>query len=95
VSSHCFPFHFTDLDTVLTSRKYGVATVWCVALAFGSRAFVRHAHLLVRLVATLGQKSALRRVTRKAILEVDVKKACETISTPEAPMALRLQSSLL
>ncbi|KAI9716762.1 MAG: hypothetical protein M1812_005102 [Candelaria pacifica] len=60
---------------VLTSRKYGVATVW--------------------LVATLGSKSALKKVNRKAILEVDVPKACETILTPEAPMALRLQSNLL
>ncbi|KAM3415757.1 hypothetical protein BST61_g9268 [Cercospora zeina] len=60
---------------VLTSRKYGVATVW--------------------LVATLGAKSTLKKVSRKAILDVDVAKACETIITPEAPMALRLQSSLL
>ncbi|PPJ54262.1 hypothetical protein CBER1_05167 [Cercospora berteroae] len=60
---------------VLTSRKYGVATVW--------------------LVATLGAKSTLKKVSRKAILNVDVAKACETIITPEAPMALRLQSSLL
>ncbi|KAK4909292.1 hypothetical protein LTR28_000190, partial [Elasticomyces elasticus] len=60
---------------VLTSRKYGVATVW--------------------LVATLGSKSTLKKVNRKAILDVDVPKACETILTPEAPMALRLQSNLL
>ncbi|KAK5115079.1 hypothetical protein LTR62_001776 [Meristemomyces frigidus] len=60
---------------VLTSRKYGVATVW--------------------LVATLGSKSTLKRVSRKAILDVDVQKACETIIEPEAPMALRLQSNLL
>ncbi|KAK3706655.1 R8 protein [Vermiconidia calcicola] len=60
---------------VLTSRKYGVATVW--------------------LVATLGSKSTLKKVSRKAILDVDVTKACETIVTPEAPMALRLQSHLL
>ncbi|KAI9670917.1 MAG: hypothetical protein M1817_003802 [Caeruleum heppii] len=60
---------------ILTSRKYGVATVW--------------------LVATLGPKSTLRKVNRKAILEVNVPKACETILMPEAPMALRLQSNLL
>ncbi|KAK5687660.1 R8 protein [Elasticomyces elasticus] len=60
---------------VLTSRKYGVATVW--------------------LVATLGSKSTLKKVSRKAILDVDVAKACETIVRPEAPMALRLQSNLL
>ncbi|QDS70385.1 hypothetical protein FKW77_009222 [Venturia effusa] len=60
---------------VLTSRKYGVATVW--------------------LVATLGQRSGARKVSRKQILDVNVTKACETIITPEAPMALRLQSNLL
>ncbi|KAE8442356.1 hypothetical protein EG329_003427 [Mollisiaceae sp. DMI_Dod_QoI] len=60
---------------ILTSRKYGVATVW--------------------LVATLGAKSSTKKVTRKAILGVDLKKACETIMEPEAPMALRLQSNLL
>ena len=48
-----------------------------------------------RLVATLGSKSALKKVNRKAILEVNVPKTCETIITPEAPMALRLQGSLL
>ena len=48
-----------------------------------------------RLVATLGSKSTLKKVSRKAILDVDVSKACETIGTPEAPLALRLQSNLL
>jgi hypothetical protein len=50
---------------------------------------------LCRLVATLGAKSNTKKVTRKAILDVDVRKACETIIQPEAPMALRLQSNLL
>ena len=48
-----------------------------------------------RLVATLGSKSSVKKVNRKEILEVDVPKACDTIITPQAPMALRLQSSLL
>ena len=48
-----------------------------------------------RLVATLGSKSALKKVTRKAILDVDVPGTCRVILQPEAPMALRLQSSLL
>ncbi|KAI9882475.1 MAG: hypothetical protein M1823_005775 [Watsoniomyces obsoletus] len=60
---------------ILTSRKYGVATVW--------------------LVATLGSRSTLKKVNRKAILDVDVPKACQTIVAPEAPMALRLQGNLL
>lgn len=48
-----------------------------------------------RLVATLGSRSNLKKVNRKAILEVDVRRTCEIIITPEAPMALRLQSNLL
>ena len=48
-----------------------------------------------RLVATLGSKSLLKKVTRKAILDVDVPKACDTIQDPGAPMALRLQGNLL
>lgn len=51
--------------------------------------------LTCRLVATLGSKSSLKKVSRKAILDVDVQKACETIVMPDAPMALRLQSNLL
>jgi hypothetical protein len=47
------------------------------------------------LVGTLGPTSTALKVKRKQILGVDVRKACETIIQPEAPMALRLQSSLL
>ena len=47
------------------------------------------------MVATLGAKSNTKKLTRKAILDVDVRKACETIMEPEVPMALRLQSNLL
>lgn len=50
---------------------------------------------LSRLVATLGSKSTLKKVTRKAILDVDIPKACDTIVDPETPLALRLQASLL
>ncbi|KAI5795524.1 Rec8 like protein-domain-containing protein [Geopyxis carbonaria] len=63
---------------ILTSRKYGVATVW--------------------LVATLGANrgdSALKKIGRKEILSVNVPKACDTIIHPDAPLALRLQSTLL
>jgi meiotic recombination protein REC8, fungi type len=48
-----------------------------------------------RLVATLGSKSSLKKVTRKAINDVDVPKAVQTIVSPDAPMALRLQGNLL
>ncbi|KAF3046067.1 hypothetical protein E8E12_010786 [Didymella heteroderae] len=49
----------------------------------------------VWLVATLGSKSSLKRITRKQMLDVDVGKACKTIVDPAAPMALRLQGNLL
>ncbi|KAI4111863.1 MAG: hypothetical protein LQ339_000322 [Xanthoria mediterranea] len=49
----------------------------------------------VWLVATLGSQSNLKKVNRKAILDVDVPKTCGVIINPEAPMALRLQSNLL
>jgi hypothetical protein len=50
---------------------------------------------LLRLVATLGSKSNLKKVSRKAILDVDVIKTCDTIIEPAAPMALRLSGNLL
>ncbi|EXK31004.1 hypothetical protein FOMG_12814 [Fusarium oxysporum f. sp. melonis 26406] len=46
------------------------------------------------LVATVG-KSNQKRLTRKAIQQVNVPKACETIINPGAPLALRLQGNLL
>lgn len=48
-----------------------------------------------RLVATLGSKSSLKKITRKAIMEVNVPDACGTITDPSAPLALRLQGNLL
>ncbi|KAI0487257.1 Rec8 like protein-domain-containing protein [Xylaria cf. heliscus] len=60
---------------ILTSRQYGVATIW--------------------LVATIGNQSGTRKVTRKAIQEVDVQRACGKILEPGAPIALRLQGNLL
>ncbi|KAJ8132207.1 hypothetical protein O1611_g1417 [Lasiodiplodia mahajangana] len=72
---------------------------------------VRHAHdtsfprssvereepalIYVRLVATTSSKSSTRKVTRKAIQEVDVQRACGKILEPGAPIALRLQGNLL
>ncbi|KAL6826179.1 Rec8 like domain-containing protein [Trichoderma camerunense] len=46
------------------------------------------------LVATVG-KNNQKRLTKKAIQEVNVPKACETILDPGAPLALRLQGNLL
>jgi len=50
---------------------------------------------LDRLVATLGSKSSLKKITRKAIMDVNVSDACEVITDPSAPIALRLQGNLL
>ncbi|KAK8099316.1 REC8 protein [Apiospora kogelbergensis] len=47
------------------------------------------------IVATIGSRSQTKRVTRKAIQEVEIHKAIEKIIEPGAPIALRLQGSLL
>ncbi|KAJ5870172.1 hypothetical protein N7455_005113 [Penicillium solitum] len=54
-----------------------------------------HGVATIWLVATLGSRSIARRLNRKAILDVDVPNACRVIINPDAPMALRLQGSLL
>ncbi|CAG7954565.1 unnamed protein product [Penicillium salamii] len=54
-----------------------------------------HGVATIWLVATLGSRSVSRRLNRKAIQDVDVPNACRVIINPEAPMALRLQGSLL
>ncbi|KAI5298230.1 hypothetical protein KEM55_003647, partial [Ascosphaera atra] len=54
-----------------------------------------HGIATVWLVATLGSKSITQRVNRKAIMNVDVPKACHTVIQPDAPIALRLQGNLL
>ena len=46
-------------------------------------------------MATIGRRGATKVVSRKAIQEVQINKACETIIDPGAPLALRLQSNLL
>ena len=78
---------------VLTSREGGVATVWyALTLPIYLRVIIAN---MDRLVATLGSRSNSRRINRKAILNVNIPKTCSIIIQPEAPMALRLQSSLL
>lgn len=49
---------------------------------------------MARLVATVG-RGGQRKLTKKAIQEVNVPKACGKILEPGAPLALRLQGSLL
>lgn len=46
-------------------------------------------------MATIGNKSTAKKITRKAIQDVDVEKACGKILEPGAPIALRLQGNLL
>ncbi|KAK0749319.1 Rec8 like protein-domain-containing protein [Schizothecium vesticola] len=55
----------------------------------------RYGVATVWLVSTVGLRSAAKKISKKAILEVDVEKACETILQPGAPIALRLQGNLL
>ena|SRR5947207_11401955 len=50
----------------------------------------------LRLVATLGSQTSLtKKVHKKDILEVNLRKACDTIMHSDTPLALRLQSNLL
>ncbi|KAJ6446810.1 Rad21/Rec8 like protein [Purpureocillium lavendulum] len=65
---------------ILCSSQYGVATIWLAATVAKGNAV---------------SKGGLRILTRKAVQEVNVPKACETIINPGAPLALRLQGSLL
>nr|WJN25042.1 meiotic cohesin complex subunit [Farysia itapuensis] len=50
---------------------------------------------VVWLAATLGNKSSVRRLSRKEVLAVNVSKACTLVRSPSEPMALRLSSQLL
>jgi meiotic recombination protein REC8 len=47
------------------------------------------------LVSTIGLRTTNRKISRKAIQDVDVQGACGTILKPGAPIALRLQGNLL
>ncbi|GKT96291.1 hypothetical protein CT0861_00970 [Colletotrichum tofieldiae] len=52
--------------------------------------------IIFRVVATIGPRGGgSRKVSRKAIEDVDIQKACEKIIEPGAPISLRLQSNLL
>jgi meiotic recombination protein REC8 len=48
-----------------------------------------------RWVATIGRRGVARVISRKAVQDVQINKACEKIIDPGAPLALRLQSNLL
>ncbi|KND89781.1 Meiotic recombination protein rec8 [Tolypocladium ophioglossoides CBS 100239] len=65
---------------ILSNSQHGVATIWLAATVSKG---------------TAAGNGAFRRLTRKAVQGVNVPKACETIIDPGAPLALRLQGSLL
>ncbi|KAJ1043487.1 hypothetical protein NDA10_004052 [Ustilago hordei] len=50
---------------------------------------------IVWLAATLGDRSVVRRLTRKEILSVNITLTCEHLQHPSEPFALRLSSQLL
>jgi meiotic recombination protein REC8, fungi type len=52
-------------------------------------------HMSPRRIANVNNAGVQRRLTRKVVQEVDVPRACEKILDPGAPLALRLQASLL
>ena len=96
--SHCSTIICTATYFILILYSPDIPQVWsgnslvsCLTSLVANTLYA-NAH---RLVATLGANSNLKKIRRKAILNVDVPKACETIIAPEVPMALRLQSSLL
>ncbi|KAK5991109.1 Meiotic recombination rec8-like protein [Cladobotryum mycophilum] len=82
---------------ILSNSQYGVATIWyafsLLPAAHPSSTPTNQRHR-ARLIATVG-KDNQRRLTKKAIQNVNVPKACEKILDPGAPLALRLQGNLL
>ena len=50
---------------------------------------------IVWLAATLGDRSVVRRLSRREILSVNITSTCESIRLPIEPLALRLSSQLL
>lgn len=68
---------------------------YCNYLVDDSRNLMIQILIQFRLMATLGFRQNSKKVSKKAILEVDIPQACDAIHNPQAPMALRLQSNLL
>ena len=48
-----------------------------------------------RLAATLGSKSAFRKLPKRSVLTADISQLCGLISQPAEPLALRLSSNLM
>ncbi|KAF9056147.1 Rec8 like protein-domain-containing protein [Panaeolus papilionaceus] len=50
---------------------------------------------LLWLAATLGSKSAFKKLPRRSVMTADIAQLCELISEPAEPLALRLSSNLM
>ncbi|KIK78796.1 hypothetical protein PAXRUDRAFT_36561 [Paxillus rubicundulus Ve08.2h10] len=50
---------------------------------------------LLWLAATLGSKSAFKKLPKRSVMTADISQLCELIATPAEPLALRLSSNLL
>lgn len=50
---------------------------------------------LRRLAATLGSKSAFKKLPKRSVMTADISQLCRLIATPAEPLALRLSSNLL
>ncbi|KAG2023509.1 hypothetical protein CC2G_001155 [Coprinopsis cinerea AmutBmut pab1-1] len=50
---------------------------------------------LLWLAATLGSKSAFKRLPRRSVITADISELCDLISQPAEPLALRLSSNLM
>ncbi|RIA99009.1 Rec8 like protein [Glomus cerebriforme] len=50
---------------------------------------------IIWLAATLGSRSSLRKLSKKEVNSVNLVKACDYVTTPPEPLALRLISNLM
>ncbi|KAH7930949.1 hypothetical protein BV22DRAFT_1101346 [Leucogyrophana mollusca] len=50
---------------------------------------------LLWLAATLGSKSAFRKLPKRSVIMADISQLCDLIATPAEPLALRLSSNLM
>ncbi|CAG8457629.1 23100_t:CDS:10 [Gigaspora rosea] len=66
---------------ILTRKKGGFGIIWYAKL--------------IRLAATLGSRSNLRKLSKKEVNSVNLVRACEYVTSPPEPLALRLTSNLM
>jgi hypothetical protein len=50
---------------------------------------------LLWLAATLGSKSAFKKLPKRSVLTADISQLCDLIASPSEPLALRLSSNLM